>query len=122
MGPGMAKELGARQQGGWKVIGSLPDVCKTPMGSSTPPVPYPVYAELSTAKDIARSVRSNGSPLVIYDESFTPQTIGDAAGMAKGVSSGTVQGKCYPAAHSGTVRAEGCWVVRHGDRFEMNAP
>ncbi len=118
----MAKNFVARQQGGWKVVCSLPDVCKTPMGSSTPPVPYMVYAELSTADDVAKSVRSNGHPMVTLDQSFTPQTIGDAAGMAKGVRSGQVQGKCYPAAGSGTVRAEGRWVVRHGDDFEMNAP
>lgn len=118
----MAENLVARKQGGWKVIGSLPDVCKTPMGSSIPPVPYSVYAELSTANEVATSVRSNGFPVVIYNSSWTPQTIGDAPGTAKGVRSGTVQGKCYPAKHSKTVRAEKCWLVRHDDDFEMNAP
>jgi hypothetical protein len=49
-----------------------------------------------------------------------PTTVGDAAGAAKGVKSGTVQGKCYPKDHSGTVRAEGKLVVRHDDLFWMN--
>lgn len=118
----MAKNLVARQQAGWKVICTRPDVCKTPMGSSTPPVPYPVYSELMSSADVAESVRSNGHPLVILDDSYTPATIGDAAGAAKGVSSGTVGGKCYPAKASGTVRAQKRWLVRHGDEFEMNAP
>ena len=118
----MAKNLVARQQVGWKVICSRPDVCKTPMGASTPPVPYPVYSELMTAGDVAKSVRSNGHPLVILNDSYTPMTIGDSAGAATGVSSSTVAGKCYPAKASGTVRAEKHWLVRHGDEFEMNAP
>ena len=117
----MAKHLVARKQSGWRVVCQLPDVCKTPVGSSTPPVPYPVYAELSTAVKIARTVRSNDHELVIYSKSETPKTIGDAAGIAKGVKSGTTQGKCYPSEHSATVSAEGKRLVRHGDLFEMNA-
>lgn len=118
----MAEQVVARQQSGWKVVGMLPDVCRTPMGSSLPPVPYAVYAELDSAVEVARSVRSNGHPLVIHDASWTPQTLGDAPGVGKGIRSGTVQGKCYPARHSGSVRAEKCWIVRHDDKFEMNAP
>jgi hypothetical protein len=118
----MAENVVARKQSGWKVIGSLPDVCKTPMGSSTPPVPYSVYAELDTANEVAQSVRSNGYPVVIYSSSWTPQTIGDAPGAAKGISSGTVQGKCYPDQRSTTVKAEKHLLVRHDDDFEMNAP
>lgn len=91
-------------------------------GVQHPPVPYPVYSELMSSADVAKSVRSNGHPLVILDDSYTPSTIGDAAGAAKGVSSSTVAGKCYPAKASGTVRAQKHWLVRHGDEFEMNAP
>jgi hypothetical protein len=118
----VAKNFVARKQSGWKIIGKLPDVCKTPMGSSTPPVPYSVYAELKSASEVAVTVRSNKHPLVTYDQSLTPETLGDSAGKAKGIKSGTVQGKCYPAQYSGSVRAQGHWVVRHDDEFEMNAP
>lgn len=117
----MAKDLMARRQGGWLVVGSMPDWCKTPMGSSTPPVPYMVTAQISAAVDVAKSVRSNGNPVLVLNHSELPSTVGDQAGVAKGVKSGTVGGKCYPAKASGTVRAEKRYLVRHGDPFEMNA-
>jgi len=116
----MADNFIARKQSGWKVVSLAPDVCKTPMGSSTPPVPYPVIAELDSATAVAASVRANGYPLVVYDMSYTPTTLGDSPGSAKGVKSGTVAGKCYPKDHSGTVRAEGKQIVRHDDLFWMN--
>ncbi|MDH4557424.1 DUF4150 domain-containing protein [Pseudomonas sp. BN417] len=116
----MADNVVARKQSKWLVVSTAPDVCKTPMGSSIPPVPYPVTAELQTSTGVATSVRANGHPVVIYKSSYTPQTIGDSAGAAKGVKSGTVEGKCHPLEHSGTVRAEGCYLVRHDDQFWMN--
>lgn len=116
----MAENLTARKQSGWKVVSLTPDVCKTPMGSSTPPVPYQVTAELVDSVQVSESVRSNGHPLVVFDASLVPTTLGDAAGTATGIQSGTVEGKCYPKLHSETVRAEGKYIVRHDDRFWMN--
>lgn len=116
----MAENLVARKENGWKVVSASPDVCKTPMGSSTPPVPYPVVANLSTTNQPAGTVRSNGYPLVLFDASFTPATQGDQAGTAKGVKSGTVGAQCWPKARSSTVRVEGKRVIRHGDAFWMN--
>ena len=80
----MAKNLAARQQSGWKVIGMFPDVCKTPMGSSVVPVPYPVYAELKDATDVVESVRFNGYPTVVFNQTHIPKTIGDKAGHRGG--------------------------------------
>lgn len=37
----MSAQVAARKQTGWKVVSVLPDVCKTPMGSSTPPRALP---------------------------------------------------------------------------------
>lgn len=116
----MTANVAARKQGSWHVVSLAPDVCKTPMGSAIPPVPYPVTAQLASTTAVASSVRANGHPVVVYDMSVVPTTIGDAAGAAKGVKSGTVQGKCYPKDHSRTVRAEGKLLVRHDDLFWMN--
>lgn len=116
----MADNVIARKQGKWKVVSLAPDVCKTPMGASIPPVPYPVTAELKTTTGVASSVRTNGKPVVVYDMSLVPTTLGDEAGAAKGIMSNTVGGKCYPIEKSGTVRAEGKQVVRHDDMFWMN--
>jgi hypothetical protein len=118
----MATNYVARQQSGWKVVSSSPDVCKTPMGSATPPVPYPVTAELIMTTQVALTVRANDCPVVVYDKSVVPMTLGDSAGVALGTDSGTVMGKCYPKERSKTVRAEGKLVVRHDDEFWMNGP
>jgi hypothetical protein len=84
------------------------------------PVPYPVYAELKQSVRVAKSVKANGNPVVIYDETVVPKTIGDAAGARKGIKSGTVKANCYPKTHSSTVSAEKHRVVRHDDEFWMN--
>lgn len=110
----------ARKESGWMVIGSLPDVCKTPMGNSTPPVPYPVTAKLVDSVETVPNVNANGHPVVVFSQTEVPQTIGDGAGTAKGIKSGTVGGKCWPLTHSGTVRAGKHFVVRHDDEFGMN--
>jgi hypothetical protein len=116
----MPKNVVARKETGWKVVSIAPDVCKTPMGSSTPAVPYQVTAELDSAVQVVPSVRANGHPVLVFDMSLLPNTIGDAAGSATGIKSGTVEGKCYPKAHSDTVRADRKWLVRHDDKFWMN--
>ncbi|WDM57900.1 DUF4150 domain-containing protein [Pseudomonas sp. NEEL19] len=116
----MATNILARKQANWRVVSIAPDVCKTPMGSATPPIPYPVTAELKIATGVAKSVRVNGKPIVVYDMSLVPKTDGDQAGAAKGITSNTVGGKCYPQEKSSTVRAEGKLVVRHNDLFWMN--
>ncbi|MBH3383436.1 DUF4150 domain-containing protein [Pseudomonas juntendi] len=116
----MAENILARKQENWRVVSIAPDVCKTPMGGATPPVPYPVTAELKIATGVAKSVRVNGKPIVVYDMSLVPKTEGDQAGAAKGILSNTVGGKCYPQENSSTVRAEGKLVVRHNDLFWMN--
>jgi hypothetical protein len=118
----MAQNYIACQQDGWKVVSIVPDVCKTPMGSATPPVPYPVTADLSEAVQVASSVRSNSHPVVVFDMSKVPTTKGDEAGKAMGVKSNTDKGNCYPQTHSSTVRAEGKLVIRHDDLFWMNGP
>lgn len=116
----MADNYIARKDGLWKVISTVPDVCKTPIGPSTPPIPYPVIAELNNAVQVVSSVKVNGQPLVVLDQSLVPTTKGDVAGQAKGVGSGTVSGKCYPQEHSKTVRAGKKQILRHGDDFWMN--
>ncbi|KRP74083.1 MULTISPECIES: DUF4150 domain-containing protein [Pseudomonas] len=116
----MADNVIARRQDKWKVVSIVPDVCKTPMGSAIPPVPYPVTAELKTATGVARSVRVNGEPVVVFNKSLVPSTKGDGAGAAKGIKSNTVGGKCYPLEKSSTVKAEGKLMVRNGDLFWMN--
>lgn len=116
----MADNVMARQDGEWIVISLMPDVCRTPMGSSTPPVPYPVTTTLDGCLMTSSDVRANGDPVVRYNSSFIPTTKGDEAGTATGVVSGTVGGKCRPKGKSTSVRVNGEFVVRHDDEFWMN--
>ncbi len=116
----MADNVVARKNGQWLVVSLAPDVCKTPMGNSTPPIPYPVIAKLGNAVQVVPNVRANGEPLVVFDQSKVPSTIGDGAGAAKGIKSGTVGANCYPKAHSSTVRTHGKPILRHDDEFWMN--
>jgi hypothetical protein len=116
----MAKNYGARKNVNWMVISTVPDVCNTPVGSDVKAVPYPVVAYLEQNTKSARNVNLNGDPSVIYDESVVPTTVGDSDGSHKGVKSGTVAGKCYPKAHSSSVKVNRKYVVRHDDDFWMN--
>lgn len=84
------------------------------------PVPYPVIAKLTDSVKVINSVKANGYPTVVYDESFVVKTLGDQAGVGKGIKSGTVGGKCYPKTHSKSVKANGKYLVRHNDKFWMN--
>ncbi|HCQ0477227.1 TPA: DUF4150 domain-containing protein [Escherichia coli] len=117
----MADNFTARKHGQWKVISTKPDVCKTPRGDSTPPVPYPVTANMAEAVMVVQSVKLNGCPAVVLNQSTIPQTKGDAAGAAKGVSSGTVGDVCEPLDHSETVFFGGKPILRHHDEFWMNS-
>lgn len=117
----MARNYMARQDGTWIVVSVSPDVCKTPIGPSTPPIPYPVTANLGNAVLVVPSVTANGCPVVVLEQSFVTSTKGDEAGVAKGVQSGTVGDICEPLESSTTVRAGGKLVLRHNDMFWMNA-
>lgn len=116
----MAKNYGARQQSGWTIYSIPPDVCKTPMGSAIVPIPYPVTSKLEDAIGIVKSVKLNGHPAVVFDQSQTPSTKGDSQGKATGIKSNTVELRCEPLDKSSTVRAGKKWIVRHGDKFWMS--
>jgi hypothetical protein len=116
----MADNYGARKDGTWKIIFLQPDVCKTPMGSAIVPIPYPGISDLGQAFGVVESVRLNGNPAVVYDQSKSPETRADGQGKAMGIKSNTVGMKCEPLDKSSSVRAEKKWVVRHDDKFWMN--
>src|SRR5689334_10252325 len=101
----MADNVTARKNKQWLVVCKTPDVCKTPMGGATPPVPYSVIAKLEESVRAVATVHANGDPVVVYDSTYVPRTIGDSPGTAKGVKSGTVEGKCWPLEHSQSVQA-----------------
>lgn len=116
----MADNEGGRKSPKELVMCSAPDVCQTPMGPATPPVPYQVVGMMSQATGTDATV------LLTDQEAFTkasviPMVIGDEPGVATGVKSGTVKGKAEPKLHSSTVFCSGNPICRHDDLFEMNS-
>lgn len=96
-----------------------PDVCKTPIGSSTPPIPYQVYGLAGDDGNYSPDVFFNGKRAMRFDSFFT-RTYGDEPGVAKGVKSGTVGDIVEPTSHSPIVRINGHWAIRHRDNVTLN--
>ncbi|WP_198665364.1 PAAR-like domain-containing protein [Paraburkholderia kururiensis] len=116
----MASHLGARKDGKFKAVSTAPSFNKTPVGSSTPPLPYPVTEDLSSSLGTVPNVRFNGDPAYVLNQSTQPGCKGDAAGSCKGVKSGTVSGEVKPVRGSSTVRIAGKPVIREGDPCTLN--
>ncbi|HRK42800.1 MAG TPA: DUF4150 domain-containing protein, partial [Gemmobacter sp.] len=80
---------GSRDIGDGIIISVTPDVCLTPVGSSTVPIPYSVFAYQSDDANTAATVRMTGKRAHNL-ASVVTATKGDAPGSSGGVVSGTV--------------------------------
>jgi hypothetical protein len=116
----MSNPIGARKDGNFKSISTAPSFNKTPVGSSTPPLPYATIQDLGNSVGVVPNVRFNGKPVYVLGQSTQPSGKGDEPGVAKGVKSGTVTGEVKPVKGSSTVRVGKKAVVRHGDPCTMN--
>ncbi|MET3140276.1 hypothetical protein AAKU61_004665, partial [Undibacterium sp. GrIS 1.2] len=100
----MSNPIGARKNATFKAISTAPSFNKTPVGSATPPLPYPTIQDLSNSLSVVASVKFNGNPAYVLNQSTQPKGKGDEPGVAKGVKSGTVTGEVKPVKGSSTVR------------------
>lgn len=116
----MSNPIAARKDGIFRAISTAPSFNKTPVGSSTPPLPYPTLQDLGNSVGVVPTVRLNGKPAYVLGQSTQPSGKGDEPGVAKGIKSGTVTGEVKPVKGSTTVRFGGKAVVRHGDPCTMN--
>ncbi|WP_223669845.1 PAAR-like domain-containing protein [Kangiella shandongensis] len=115
----MGKEAG-RQIGDAKVTPLAPDFCKTPVGSSTPPLPYFPIGSFQDADGVTKTVFFTGKKVFTTNSHIT-KVVGNEPGKLGGVKSGVNKGYCVPKAmYSSTFRVEGGWVIRHDSLFEMN--
>jgi hypothetical protein len=112
-------DLGLFGDAKFRAVCSAPSVEKTPMGSATPPIPYPVTQDLSNLAEPATSVRINGKPVYVLNQSYQPACVGDQAGVADGVKSGTTMDRIEPIKGSMTVSAEKKAVIRLNDPCYM---
>lgn len=102
------------------VVSLCPDVCKTKVGSSVVPVPYPISSTFAKAKNVSPNVNHAGTSAFHFG-SFLPNVTGNEAGKIGGVKSGVNVGMVYPKERSSSVRINGEWAIRHDDVMEMNA-
>ena len=116
----MANPLGARQNAQFKAVCTAPSINRTPVGNSTPPLPYAVSQDLANAVGTVASVRFYGDPVYVFDQSTQPSCRGDERGTRKGVKSGTTGGEVKPLKGSSTLRVGGKPVVREGDPCTLN--
>ncbi len=116
----MALQPGNRKDSSFRAISTVPSINKTP-GPGTPPLPYPVTNDLSGSQGTVSSVRINGSPAFVMDQSKVPSVMGDQPGSIGGVKSNTVGGKVEPTKGSDSVRVGGKWLVRPFDPCTLNS-
>ncbi|MEE9491906.1 MAG: DUF4150 domain-containing protein [Gammaproteobacteria bacterium] len=91
---------------------AVPDVCLTPAPPAPPvPVPYPNTGMLNQAKKTAYNVKFSGKP-VITKKSEIPRSMGDEAGVNKGVMSGMNMGKVLFKMGSSKIKIEGQDCIR----------
>lgn len=110
---------GSRDTGEGIIISLTPDVCLTPVGSSTVPVPYSVFAYQGNDANTTATVRMTGKRAHNMGSVIT-QTQGDGPGTSGGVVSGTTGAACHPKGHSASVRIQGKPAIRHSDEWYMN--
>jgi uncharacterized Zn-binding protein involved in type VI secretion len=118
--PVASNKLGARKDARFMAICTAPSINWTPAGAGMVPVPYQTVQDLSNSMSTARTVRFNGLPAYLLDQTTQPKGTGDERGTGKGIRSGTVGGEVKPVSGCRTVRIEGKLVVREGDKCTMN--
>lgn len=102
-----------------RVISLAPDVCLTPCGSGSVPIPYPVLDYGDHMANYVDSVRFTKQRAMVL-RSNTTHVHGDEAGKDGGIKSGTYKGITEPIGHAPRVYAGKSQVIRDGDRHWMN--
>lgn len=86
---------------------AFPDTCKTPgPPGPPPPLPYPNTGMFNQAKKTCSKVKMAGKEAVKKDSEI-PRTMGDEAGVAKGLMSSTNMDKAVPKGGSSKVKVQG---------------
>ncbi|PCK09628.1 MAG: hypothetical protein COA42_03040 [Alteromonadaceae bacterium] len=104
---------------GDKSLCTAPDVCKTPIGTSTPPIPYFVVSQVTKLADGSSTVSIEGNPTSLAGSSHS-KCSGDEPGTAKGVCSSKTTDETKFTSYSFDVKCDGEGVVRAFDTSTMN--
>jgi hypothetical protein len=91
---------------------AMPDVCLTPAPPAPPiPIPYPNTGMVNQAKKTAKKVKF-AKKAVVTKKSEISRTMGDEAGVNKGVMSGMNMGKAAFKMGSSGIKIEGQDCIR----------
>ncbi len=102
----------ASTKGGGNCLG-VPDVCLTPAPPAPPiPTPYPNSGMVNQAKKTSKKVKFSGKEVVTVSSEIS-RSMGDEAGVNKGVMSGMNMSKITFKKGSGKVKAQGKKCVHH---------
>jgi hypothetical protein len=94
----------ARKNSIFMVVSLVPDVCKTPIGSSMVPVPYPIVGDLADSIEMAKHTNFNGDPVYLLSDSIVATVTGNEPGTGGGMKSSVNKGKVRATSSSKTVR------------------
>lgn len=97
----------------------FPDVCKTPVGPSIVPIPYPNIGKSSDTSKGPKSVKTDKKMPMVKKAIYSTST-GDEAGVQKGIVSSKTKGECEYMMYSFDVKFEGKNVCRMGDPLFHN--
>lgn len=103
--------------GGISIV--FPDVCKTPVGPSVVPIPYPNIGKASDTSKGPKSVKTDKKMPMVKGAKYSTST-GDEAGVQKGIISSKTKGECEFMMYSFDVKFEGKNVCRLGDPLFHN--
>jgi hypothetical protein len=111
--------LSVVHKGSGGITPCFPDICKTPVGPSVVPIPYPNIAKSSDMAKGAKKVTCDGKPVALKDSNFKTST-GDEPGVAKGIASSKNKGKAEFVNYSFDTKIEGKNVPRAFDLMLHN--
>jgi len=103
--------------GGMSLV--FPDVCKTPIGPSVVPIPYPNLGKSSDTVKGPKSVKTDKKMPMVKGAKYSKST-GDEPGSIGGVVSGVNKSECEYMMYSFDVKFEGKNVCRMGDPLFHN--
>lgn len=109
--------LAHKGSGGLSTV--FPDVCKTPVGSSVVPIPYPNIGRASDTAKGPKSVKVDGEMPMVKGAHYSKSS-GDEAGVKKGVISSKHKDECEYMMYSFDVKFEGKNACRMGDPLFHN--
>ncbi|WBS02566.1 DUF4150 domain-containing protein [Pseudoduganella sp. SL102] len=101
-------------------VSTLPDICKTPVGSTVVPIPYTITGEFADAQAVSANVKTHGEPAFLHGRSFIPAVKGDERGTVGGIKSGTNLKKVESLGNSSTKGANGTQTVQESRFVWMN--